>query len=135
MSREEPVAVVLAFLNAINSRDVDKISALMTDDHLFVDGTGNQMKGKETMRKGWDGYFKLFPDYRVSHEDILSQGEVVAVFGSAEGTYAPDGKILKQNHWNIPAAWKAVVKEGLVKEWRVYADNQPVRKLMATLNP
>jgi len=135
MSNNRPVGVVLAFLDAINARDVDKLCALMTVDHVFVDGLGNRVQGKESMRKGWSGYFQWFPDYRVSHEEIFSQGDVVAAFGSAEGTYAPKGNLSKDNHWIAPAAWKAVVKDGLVKEWRVYADNQPARKVMGQSNP
>jgi hypothetical protein len=29
------------------------------------------------------------------------------------------------------AAWLAVVQKGLVKEWRVYADNKPVYDILA----
>jgi uncharacterized protein (TIGR02246 family) len=130
-----PTATVLAFMDAINSRDVDKLCALMTEDHRFVDGLGNAMKGRESMRKGWMGYFQLFPDYRVSHEEILSHGELVAVFGSAEGTYAPKGQAAKENHWSAPAAWMAIVKDKLIQEWRVYADNQAARKIMGVANP
>jgi uncharacterized protein (TIGR02246 family) len=135
MKKEEPIAVVLAFLDAINSGDVEKLSALMSEDHLFVDALGNQVRGREAMRKAWTGYFQLFPDYRVSHEEILSNGKMVAAFGSAEGTYATKGKLVKNNHWAAPAAWKAVVEDGLVKEWRVYADNQAARKIMGLPTP
>jgi ketosteroid isomerase-like protein len=135
MSNNEPIEVVLAFLDAINSRDVDKLCALMSADHVFVDALGNKVQGKESMRKAWAGYFQWFPDYRVSHEEIFSDGKLVAAFGSAEGTYAPKGNLAKQNHWNAPAAWKAVVEGGLVKEWRVYADNQAARKIMGAPNP
>lgn len=38
--------------------------------------------------------------------------------------------MLAENHWEITAAWKAVVRGGYVSEWRVYADNEPVWKIM-----
>jgi uncharacterized protein (TIGR02246 family) len=135
MDNKEPIAAVLAFLEAINSGDANKICALITEDHVFVDALGNKVQGKEAMRKAWAGYLQWFPDYRVSHEEILSDGSLVAVFGSAEGTYAPKGTLVKQNHWSAPAAWLAVVRDGLVKEWRVYADNQAARKIMGWPNP
>ena len=135
MSDNTPIDVVLSFLEAINAGNVDRLCALMSDDHVFVDGLGNRVNGKETMRKGWKGYFQLFPDYRVSHEEIFSQGEVVAVFGSAEGTFAVNGKLPKENHWAVPAAWKGIVRDGLIAEWHVYADNQAARKLMGMPNP
>jgi len=135
MFGKEPVQVVLAFLEAINTADVEKLCALMTDDHVFVDGLGNRVQGKESMRKAWTGYFQWFPDYRVCHDEIFSHGEVVAAFGSAEGTYAAKGKLSKENQWSAPAAWKAVVRNGLVAEWRVYADNQAAREIMGLSNP
>ncbi|HXX17556.1 MAG TPA: nuclear transport factor 2 family protein [Candidatus Eremiobacteraceae bacterium] len=135
MDNKEPIAAVLAFLEAINSGDANKICALITEDHVFVDALGNKVQGKEAMRKAWAGYFQWFPDYRVSHEEILSDGSLVAAFGSAEGTYALKGTLLKQNHWSAPAAWLAIVRDGLVKEWRVYADNQAARKIMGWPNP
>ena len=135
MRNDEPIAVVLAFLEAINSRNVDRLCALMSEDHVCVDALGNKVQGRESMRKAWTGYFQWFPDYRVSHEEIFSDGKLVAAFGSAEGTYAPKGNLVKENRWNAPAAWKAVVEGGLVKEWRVYADNQAARKIMGVSNP
>ena len=135
MSGKLPVDAVLAFLEKINSRNVDGLCALMTEDHVFVDGLGNRMQGREAMRKGWAGYFRMFPDYRVSHTDVFSHGDVVAVFGSAEGTFAVKGELPKNNHWSAPAAWRAVVRDGLIAEWQVYADNQGARRIMGVQNP
>jgi len=134
MSGNLPVDTVLAFLEQINARYRDGLCALMTDDHVFLDGLG-RMQGRESMRKGWAEYFRLFPDYRVSHTDIFSQGDVVAAFGSAEGTLAVKGELPKENHSSAPAAWRAVVRDGLITEWQVYADIQSARKIMAVQNP
>jgi len=135
MDNKEPIAVVLAFLDAINSGDLDRVCALMTEDHVFVDALGTCVQGREPMRKAWAVYFQWFPDYRVSHEDIFSSGNLVAAFGTAEGTYAAKATPAKNNHWNAPAAWKAVVRDGLIQEWRVYADNQAARRIMGWPNP
>jgi ketosteroid isomerase-like protein len=135
MSGKLPVDAVLAFLEKINARHVDGLCALMTEDHVFVDGLGNRRQGRETMRKGWAGYFRMFPDYRVSHTDVFSHGDVVAAFGSAEGTFAVKGELPKNNHWSAPAAWRAVVRDGLMAEWQVYADNQGARRIMGMQNP
>ena len=69
------------------------------------------------------------------HTDVFSQADVVAAFGSAEGTLAVEGELPKENHWNAPAAWRAVVRDGLIAEWQVYADNQSARKIMGVQNP
>jgi hypothetical protein len=44
---------------------------------------------------------------------------------------AASGKLLPEIKWRTPAAWLAIVENGLVKEWRVYADNKPVYDTMA----
>jgi hypothetical protein len=65
----------------------------------------------------------------------FSRARQLAVFGVASGTYAVNGKLPTENHWQIPAAWRAVVRDGQIAEWRVYCDNQPARKLMDEKNP
>jgi hypothetical protein len=39
--------------------------------------------------------------------------------------------MLAENTWRTPAAWMAVVENGLIKQWRVYADNKPVYDIVA----
>jgi len=135
MDQQKPTTVVLQFIDRINAADVSGMCDLMAEDHVFIDGLGNRVVGREKLRAGWKGYFSLFPDYRISHEDVFEDHDVVAVFGSASATYAVDGKLPKENHWEIPAAWKAVVRNGLIAEWRVYCDNQPARKLLGDKVP
>src|ERR1700720_608791 len=110
-----PTETVLQFMERINQRDVGKLTELMTEDHVFVDSLGNSVHGREKMRAGWQGYFAFCPDYWVSHEEILANGNIVAVFGSAGGTIAASGKLPPENKWRTSAAWMAVVEKGLVK--------------------
>jgi ketosteroid isomerase-like protein len=123
-----PVETVLRFLDCINQRDPAKLAELMTEGHVFIDSVGNTVRGRDAMRKGWQGYFALCPDYWVSHEEIFSNRKQVAVFGAAGGTIAG-------NKWRVTAAWLAVVENDLIKEWRVYADNKPVYEILAKLKP
>lgn len=119
----DDIETVLEFLNRINQRDVDRLAEWMTEDHVFVDSLGNQVRGREKMRGGWRGYYSMCPDYWVSHAEIFRNGNMVAVFGAAGGT-------IKGTPWRTPSAWLAVVQNGLVKEWRVYADNKPVYDIL-----
>lgn len=129
------VEIVLEFLERINKRDADKLAELMTEDHVFIDSLGHSVRGREQMRTGWRMYYAFCPDYWVSHEEIFQNGNMVAVFGSAGGTIAANGKLLPENKWRIEAAWLAVVENQLVKEWRVYADNKPVYDILAKSKP
>jgi ketosteroid isomerase-like protein len=126
-----PVETILAFLERINERNPDELAELMTADHVFIDSLGNAVRGREKMRAGWQGYYTMCPDYRVSHEAIFANGNQVAVFGEAGGTIARDGHLLAENQWRTPTSWLAIVEDGLVKEWRVYADNKPVYDILA----
>ena len=128
--KKEPVAVVLDFMERINSGNVDSICAVLTENHVFVDALGARIVSREAIRTGWRAYHEMIPDYKVSHEEIFAKDDTVAIFGTARGTFAVDGKLKKENFWEIPAAWKAVVRDGLIAHWQVFADNQPVRKLM-----
>jgi ketosteroid isomerase-like protein len=125
------VDVVLEFLDRINQHDVDKLAEYMSEDHVFIDSLGHSVSGRENMRAGWRGYFAFCPDYWVSHEEIFPSGRLVAVFGAAGGTIAANGKLPPENTWRASAAWLAIVENGLVKQWRVYADNKPVYDILA----
>ena len=83
-------------------------------------------------QQGWKAYFAWFPDYAIEVTDEFDRGELVAMFGKARGTFAVNGKLARENSWEIPAAWRPVAQgSGRVAEWRVYCDNDPARKIMA----
>lgn len=126
-----PVEAFLAFHDAINKHDVHRLAELMTEDHVFIDALGRFQRGRETMRAGWRGYFALCPDYQVSHEDVFHNGDTVAAFGSAGGTISVNGQLASENQWQTPAALRAVIHDGLIQEFRVYADNKPVYDILA----
>ncbi len=111
------------FVDAINEHNVDKICSLMADDHTFIDCQGNEVSGKEKMRAGWIGYFQWFPDYQIEITDMFIDGNMVAAFGFASGTYQGLSD-KKENHWRLPASWKAVIKNGKIQLWQVYADSK-----------
>jgi ketosteroid isomerase-like protein len=129
---QSPESVVLAFVNAINRQDVDALMEMMTPEHRFVDSLGSMVEGREKMRAGWRAYFDMVPDYKIAVEETYRDGSVVVMLGEARGTFAPDGKMRAENLWRTPAAFRALVEKGKVAEWRVFADNEPIRRCMAT---
>lgn len=118
------------FVWAINRRDVEGLARLMTPEHRFVDSMGTEVVGRDAMRAAWTAYFKMVPDYSISVDESLSKDDVVVMLGVAQGTYAPDGVSKEENRWETPAAFRALIEEGKVAEWQVYADNEPMRRLM-----
>ena len=119
-SRE--IKVVEAFIGAINRHDLAELSNLMTEDHTFVDPAGRKISGRENMIAGWKGYFQMFPDYKIEMERWLADQDVVAVFGSAAGTFNGKRGLVPANRIAMPAAWRGLVEDGKIKLWQVYAD-------------
>jgi hypothetical protein len=113
------IKIALDFIESINSGDIDSIHSLMTNDHLFIDSQGNKVRDNESMRKGWIGYFEMFPDYKIEITDTFEKDSIVVLMGYASGTY----KNIKNNYWRIPSAWKAIVADNKIKLWQVFADN------------
>jgi ketosteroid isomerase-like protein len=130
-----PESLAHAFVRAINRQDVEELVALMAPLHRFVDSLGNVVEGREKMRAGWAGYFKMVPDYSIAIEETFCDGPIVLMLGVAEGTYAPDGDFSPENRWKTPTAIRVQLEDGLVAEWRVYADNEPIRELMRKGRP
>ena len=55
----------------------------------------------------------------------MADNDTVLAAGEAGGTI--------QVAWRTPAAWKAVIRGGLIAEWQVFADNKPVYEILARL--
>jgi ketosteroid isomerase-like protein len=121
MARNE-IHCVKAFIEAINRQDISALSRLMAEDYRFVDSRGQTVSGREAMMAAWKEYFRLFPDYKIEVENLVHGKECLAVFGSATGTYNGKRGPVPENRITMPAAWKAVVQNGRIKHWQVYAD-------------
>jgi ketosteroid isomerase-like protein len=53
----------------------------------------------------------------------MADGDTLLAVGEAGGT-------ISGQFWRIPAAWMAVIREGVIVEWRVFADNKPVYEIL-----
>jgi ketosteroid isomerase-like protein len=113
---------ILAFIDRINAHDVDGIIALMSEEYEFVNSSGDHFRDIQFMRDTWNAQFKNHPDFKIRVQRVISDGESVGVFGWSEGTYAPDGIISEENHWEVPAAFLGIAREGKVAYWETYSD-------------
>ena len=112
---DRDAAVVHEFNDASNTRKLDALAALMTDDHVFVDAAGGRVEGRAACIDAWRGFFAAYPDYRNLFERTMAgsqAGEVTAHGRSLCSVGALDG----------PALWSAVVTGDRVAEWRVHED-------------
>ena len=129
LNPDSSVRIAHFFAEAVNGRSVDELSRLMTENHALIDSLGARVEGKAAVSAAWLGYFRMVPDYSIVIEETFADGNVVVMLGIAQGTYSKDGVLRPENQWKTPASWRAVVRGGLVAEWRVYADNEPLRQI------
>jgi pimeloyl-ACP methyl ester carboxylesterase/ketosteroid isomerase-like protein len=115
--------ILKRYVAAINSHDAAAVKSLMAEDHQFVDSLGNRMRGASSVEAGWQAYFTMCPDYWIRADSVIASDDVVLAAGEAGGTI--DGE-----PWRIPAAWKAIIRDGHVVEWQVFADNKPVYEIL-----
>jgi ketosteroid isomerase-like protein len=121
--------VALSFVEGINARDVSRLYELMTSDHVFIDSDGTENAGRERMKAGWTDYFAMVPDYRVEVRETFVRDDTVVMLGFAEGTFDQNGVLKKENHWRVPAAWRAVVSGEVVALWQLYANPQSMQRI------
>ena len=121
MKKFNPESVVLSFNDCINNQDIKGLASLMSDDHVFVDRDGSRHGPKSYMVEGWKDFFSMFPDYRNTFLKIITQGNQVLVTGYAYWSKEePKDEVI----------WVATLANGLVQEWRIYADNEENRKAL-----
>ena len=132
---ESEIGVAQAFVRMINRQDVAALAELMSPDHRFTDSLGNVVAGREKMRGAWAAYFSMVPDYSLAIDEFYESGPAVVMLGAAQGTYSADGTLKDENRWNMPVALRAMVRDGLISEWQVYADNEPLRERMRRPSP
>ncbi|MEO3873389.1 ester cyclase [Nonomuraea sp. B12E4] len=87
-TREAARALVQRMQECFNTRRFDQAEDLFTPG-FFSHPLG--ATGFEAGKSAWREIVARFPDIRVVAEDILVDGDRVAVRSSIEGTVAPDG--------------------------------------------
>jgi ketosteroid isomerase-like protein len=113
--------VVMSFNDCINRRDLDGLSSLMTDDHVFVDSANSTIGGKALCLEAWRQFCTAFPDYRNHFERVLSAGSDVIIIGRS---VCSDARLAG------PALWSARIEGACIAEWRVYEDTSVNRALL-----
>lgn len=129
------VATALAFVRAINARNPDALAALMTEDHEFIDSGGDAWQGRAVMRKNWQDYFRLFPDYAITLHRVAPHEGRVVLRGASSGALSAygqealrrsDGTLPANDELQGPAIWTAQVQAtglvGKLSQWRAYDD-------------
>jgi uncharacterized protein (TIGR02246 family) len=122
--------VIDEFVKAINKHDIEAIYNLMAENHLFIDSMGREVSGRDEMKKSWIAFFKIVPDYNINISEVFSSDNRLVLLGNASGTYSTDGNLKIENRWKTHAAWRAVVEDNKIAEWKVFGDNEAIRRVI-----
>jgi 3-methyladenine DNA glycosylase AlkD/ketosteroid isomerase-like protein len=125
MTLPKPAQVTLRFVDCINARDLEGLTALMSEQHTFVDLAGDEQHGRVLMRAGWQSYFSSFPHYRIYLARIFVTDDTVTLIGRTTGSHLglPD-----EVEFQDLLIWVARVEDERVAEWRLYPDTPENRK-------
>ena len=122
--------VAIAFVEAVNAGSVDRLAALIPEGHIFIDSDGAEYQGKSRMVLSWRDYFAMVPDYKIIVKGTFAAAGTIMIAGEAEGTFAQDASLKPENHWRVPAAWRAVIEDDKVAVWQVYVNPEPMECIL-----
>jgi C-1 hydroxylase len=131
MSLEENKKIVRKSIEIINKKDLSSIEQMVAPD--FVDYT-RQMQGLEGLKQFISMIFKSFPDFHLTIEDIIAEGDKVWVRLTITATHtgeflglAPTGKKFTE-----PSVWiYRIVNGKIVEGWDVQDELDFYKKIDA----
>ncbi|MDW8262005.1 MAG: nuclear transport factor 2 family protein [Phycisphaerales bacterium] len=121
---------VLKFIDRINAHDVNGIMQLMSPAYEFVNSSGERFRDRQFIRETWEAQFRNHPDYTIRVQRVIADEEGVGVFGTASGTYAPDGILREEDRWEVPSAFLVIARDGQVTYFESFADTSIVFAVM-----
>jgi len=79
MNLKDPKLIALQFNEYINNQDIESLSSLMTEDHIFIDRAGDEYGD---MINGWKEFFTNYPTYRNYFTRVESKDNLVIILSS-----------------------------------------------------
>jgi hypothetical protein len=119
MESDELISIVNKFNDCINNQDLEGLSKLMSEDHVFIDRDGKSHGPKSYMVDGWKGFFDMFPEYKNTFDKFNVIENEVYVLGFAFWT--------KDEPYD-PVIWRAKIQQNLIQEWQIFVDTPENRE-------
>jgi hypothetical protein len=116
MNLKDPKLTALQFNEYINNRDIEGLSSLITEDHIFIDRAGDCYRD---MINGWKEFFINFPTYKNFFNRVESRDNLVILVGYAK--WSKDS--LEKDY----AIWTAKIENDLVAVWQIYENTEENR--------
>lgn len=119
MASTDLKTIVEKFNDCINNQNLEGLSDLMSEDHIFIDRDGKSHGPKSFMVEGWKGFFDMFPDYKNSFEKFKIIENEIYILGFAYWS--------KDEPYD-PVIWRAKIADNLIQEWQIFVDTPENRQ-------
>lgn len=119
-------SILKQLIEAENSRDIEKILALMADDVVIEDVPfGMIMKGKDGVKEGFTGFFAAAADFKVEPKSWATNESSFALEVIFTGTQTEDllGLLARGKSFSVRGCVFGEFENGKVKGRRDYWDS------------
>ena len=121
--------IVMRFMGAMGSGDMETVGALMADDMIWHNEGDTTLpwvggEGKEAIFSFLGVFSSNFETTIREHTDAFASGDTVAVFGKMNGRTTKSGKEIGE----FTFALRAKVRDGQVVLWHWFEDSFAVSK-------
>ncbi len=104
---EQTKESILQLVEAWNSHDPERVASWYAEDCYGLDvAIARPQLGREGVRQMFAAYYHAFPDLQITPDEIIVEGDQVALFWTARGTHL--GSIL-----NIPGSGRCITARGV----------------------
>lgn len=86
MTREEAGQIVRELEAGANARDSSRVMRIYAQDAVLVSPVWGRLTDRSAIQKTWDDTFARFPDWTVTVDDVLVDGDRIAFLGRAGAT-------------------------------------------------
>jgi len=123
MSAEENKAIIRRWFDMINKHDLSLIDEVISDDYRLGE-FGMELKGHEALKQAFTTGFVGFPDLNYRIDDIIAQGNKVAVRYTRTGTHSGEYHgFAPKNKWTeVTGAFFYRLAGGKIVEALGYSD-------------
>ena len=126
---EDSASIIRKLFDAFNSKDLDAIQAMATDDFELIDVAGGEkFHGREGARKNAEGWFTAFPDVEIELLNVIASGDWAFTEAVGRGTHSgtmhtPMGEVSPTGkHIEVHFCTVIKARDGKISESRDYYD-------------
>lgn len=119
MAADTPVDIAFQFVEHINRRNLNRLSGLLSDDHVFIDLSGEEHRNKEELVDGWRSYFTQYPEYMIHLAEVFVLDNIVVLVGRTTGSHTGQPRV---EEFQGTVIWVAETHLGKLRGWRILED-------------